>query len=174
MAGPSFKINALIHGEDAVQAMFLTRESKVRVELKKTLMALGEQVAQRARAGAPSRSGKLQRSIKAKFYEGADKLAEYVKPRAYYGQIVESGVNANVSVKGYTRKVKSRDVRGMKLSAKTGKMRKAIIAKGFAAVKAYERSVHIEARKFMEPAWASIEGRVQSEIAAAVQRGIAL
>lgn len=121
-------------------------------KIRKAVSRAGRDVASQAKSRVPSRTGKLKKSISARF--DSRNIESVVKARAPHAHLVEYGVAASA--------VRAKNKKALRFTGSDGNVR--YVAKGGAGkgtVKIPQRS----ASPFMEPAYRSVKPRVEREIA---------
>jgi len=124
--------------------------SAIRARIRTALGYIGQQVADRARAGAPHRTGDLQGSIAPFYVETQNKQAEVIKAGAFYAIFLEHGT---VSHGGAHNK-------------NAGKGKKAKLSR-LHQLRA-QGVWRIQPRPFMSPALAALRSQIHADLSAAL------
>lgn len=175
-------------GDAEVRARLIGFAPALRSRVRTVLIRLGVEARDLASALAPrskgrrsassQKYGQLYKSMGVTFVETVDEMSVRVGPPAFYGRFLEFGVN-ETTVHITKRRVKSRDVRGVKgLGVRRvtlrngdnemrGYVRRGLLKRGNVA-KPFDKRVRVPPHPFMGPALASMRDRVLAGLGAAV------
>ena len=141
-----------IEGLDEAIKKLKSYDSESGKKIRKAISRAGRNVASQAKSRVPSRTGKLKKSISARF--DSRNIESVVKARAPHAHLVEYGAAASA--------VRAKNKKALRFNGSDGNVR--YVAKGGVGkgtIKIPQRS----ASPFMEPAYRSVKPRVEHEIA---------
>lgn len=145
--------------KDLSKEKFQAIDEALRVQLRRALDKVGQEMRAAARALAPRRSGKLASSIRARFAEMGDTLQETVRPTKFYAKFLEYGV-----VRHGTQSNKAVGV-GLGRTVKRAKVARVRELRSLGAWR-------VEPHPFMRPALHSMEQRIHNAIGEALAEAV--
>lgn len=161
-----------VRGVENVKANLLGLPRRLRERLIAAMTASVIEIGADARSRAPhGKTGRTGGGVRTEVREERSGIVGRVIDDWYVSRFVEGGVHAaSMPVRSYIRRNRAADRQAI---GKRGQTLKRLAVMGASAVKAYTRSVHIEARPFMRPAYEAHRSAVEARISEAVAQAAA-
>jgi hypothetical protein len=133
---------------------------RVRREMVKAFAKVGGRILMDVRTGAPSKTGKLRRSVRLRVSERADKSGVWMRVSVgeWYGRLLEEGVDSQADDYRVWNERKSG------AAGRLGGMRRRFRQK--------KRTMHLRPRPFFAPAWQRSQARLLEAAEGALRQAV--
>ena len=155
-------VNFTVTGDRKIELIFEEFPQRMHAALLARVREITDRLEMRVRGGAPRLTGKLQSLIKEVVYDDrGDRISGRVSVTGEYAKAaaLEYGVHRDVAVKAHLEYVNH--VFGARLSAPSQAM-----------VKAYNRKVDLQARRFLRGPEAEMSGEITQDLQDAIDQAV--